>query len=962
MKKIAKIASLIFVCVMLFATLAMSVYAEETAENTELNDIFQFVEYSLSENGEPTFGFTLNLAAKEAYENQIGKSVDIGIVIATLESLNGNSPIGADGKPIEVENNNIYVKSLNGLENTSYSFKLVNFAGDIAACKYVVAPYVYDGANTYYYQNGEISETVTGISFDEITTMLHKHTEQTVEAKAPTCTEAGLTEGKVCAECGEVLVEQTEIPALGHADEDENFLCDNGCGTKMLPAANEFVTLEQANKIASLFAHNTYTTDKYYITGVITKVVDTTYGNVYIEDENGNTIYIYGLYTYDGKTRYDAMTYKPVVTDEITVLGILGQYNDAAQMKNGWIDEIVKHECDYSVAATCASGVTCSICGAVQEGSQPVDHVYVNGVCSVCGDTQGMSATDNKYTFSSFPAGTQYAKNEEHVLDDNTIMITNDAHFTTELRLYSSSSNNAYAIIKSVNAISKIAVNAGNKVDVLVVYGSNDEGATWTTVAEISVSSTSYKDYTADLGGYYKWLKLDVKGSNQVRLKSMTLTTVVCTHLSTEESTTSATCTENGYTITSCTACGEIINKVQVEDAHHTYKSVVTNPTCLDNGYTTFTCEACGDSYEEAGEIALGHTYENGACIRCGLADTHVHSYEETVTDPTCTAQGYTTYTCACEDTYVGNYVDALGHIDEDGNYKCDRCATRMAPEADSTLTIAQAIALGKTFTKDSYSSDKYYISGTIQEITQTYYGNVYITDGTNKILVYGLYSADGKTAYNAMSPKPVVGEEITVYGVIGYYTEAQMKNAWVTEHAVHEHDFSEATCEAPKTCNICKITEGDKADHNMVDGVCSVCGHKEGEATPTETTLSFASTANRESQTSNSQVWKQGNVVFTNNKANSSNAVANYSNPVRLYQGSQVIIEATGQSITKIVFSTSESKYTTALKNSLANCGGTVTTNGNTITVEFSAPVDNLNISSLTAQVRLKSIVVYSI
>ena len=29
---------------------------------------------------------------------------------------------------------------------------------------------------------------------------------------------------------------------------------------------------------------------------------------------------------------------------------------------------------------------------------------------------------------------------------------------------------------------------------------------------------------------------------------------------------------------------------------------------------------------------------------------------------PTCTEQGYTTYTCACGDTYKDNYVDATGH------------------------------------------------------------------------------------------------------------------------------------------------------------------------------------------------------------------------------------------------------------------------------------------------------------
>ncbi|MBR3952905.1 MAG: dockerin type I repeat-containing protein, partial [Oscillospiraceae bacterium] len=42
------------------------------------------------------------------------------------------------------------------------------------------------------------------------------HTEVIDEAVAPTCTETGLTEGKHCSVCGEVLAAQTVVDALGH--------------------------------------------------------------------------------------------------------------------------------------------------------------------------------------------------------------------------------------------------------------------------------------------------------------------------------------------------------------------------------------------------------------------------------------------------------------------------------------------------------------------------------------------------------------------------------------------------------------------------------------------------------------------------------------------------------------------------------------------------------------------------
>ena len=40
-----------------------------------------------------------------------------------------------------------------------------------------------------------------------------------VMGKDATCTEAGLTDGEECSTCGEILVEQKEIPALGHTEE-----------------------------------------------------------------------------------------------------------------------------------------------------------------------------------------------------------------------------------------------------------------------------------------------------------------------------------------------------------------------------------------------------------------------------------------------------------------------------------------------------------------------------------------------------------------------------------------------------------------------------------------------------------------------------------------------------------------------------------------------------------------------
>ena len=102
-------------------------------------------------------------------------------------------------------------------------------------------------------------------------------------------------------------------------------------------------------------------------------------------------------------------------------------------------------------------------------------------------------------------------------------------------------------------------------------------------------------------------------------------------------------------------------------------------------------------------------------------------------------------------------------------------------PAADSTLTIAQAIALGETKVKDQYTTGKYYVTGVITSITSDTYGNMTISDGTNEILVYGTFDATGANRYDAMANKPVVGDTVTVYGIVGMYNAAQLKNAWIT-------------------------------------------------------------------------------------------------------------------------------------------------------------------------------------
>jgi hypothetical protein len=74
----------------------------------------------------------------------------------------------------------------------------------------------------------------------------------------------------------------------------------------------------------------------------------------------------------------------------------------------------------------------------------------------------------------------------------------------------------------------------------------------------------------------------------------------------------------NPHTIGGCS-----LEYIQVWENYHThvYESAVTAPTCTEQGYTTYTC-ACGNGYTADFVDATGHSYENGICTSCGIVHT----------------------------------------------------------------------------------------------------------------------------------------------------------------------------------------------------------------------------------------------------------------------------------------------------------------------------------------------------
>ena len=93
---------------------------------------------------------------------------------------------------------------------------------------------------------------------------------------------------------------------------------------------------------------------------------------------------------------------------------------------------------------------------------------------------------------------------------------------------------------------------------------------------------------------------------------------------------------------------------------------------------------------------------ENGRALRAAFeegsvlvsAAPHMHDYAVTVTAPTCTAKGYTTHTCACGDSYVDAYTDALGHAWDSGK------VTKPATETEDGVKTFTCTRCGETKTE----------------------------------------------------------------------------------------------------------------------------------------------------------------------------------------------------------------------------------------------------------------------
>lgn len=344
-----------------------------------------------------------NTAKRTSYSTSKQVWEENGITVTNTGS------VGDYANPVRFYKSSKVVIDYPGMTKIEFTCSTADYAGVLATslgtkASGQVVTVEFDAPQDSYTATMSSAQTrVSSIKIEAASGVEHEHIGGVATCSAP----------GVCIDCDAEYLDK-----LACVDGDGNILCDT-CGAFM---PNSVLTLEQANGLGNKQDTNSYTTDKFYVEGIITDIDSTTYGNMTIKDDAGNTFYIYGVYSQDGKTRYDAMTIKPVVGDKIKVYGEIGNYNGDAQMRNGWMTNLnVLHEHKYS-DPTCTVAAKCTLCGKVDgeplahTDENPKDHkcdgcgtgvnadLHVgnsNGICDYCGQSAeqgGNTPSEPKWT------------------------------------------------------------------------------------------------------------------------------------------------------------------------------------------------------------------------------------------------------------------------------------------------------------------------------------------------------------------------------------------------------------------------------------------------------------------------------------------------------------------------------------------------------------------------------------
>lgn len=688
----------------------------------------------------------------------------------------------------------------------------------------------------------------------------------------------------------------------------------------------------------------------YELTGEITNVTNTTYGNFYLKDATGEVL-IYGLCSPSGEQKYWAES-GAKVGDTITVQTVRTSYNGTPQGKDAIFVSLVPGEG-----------------GGDEPTPEPAEGPYASDVAFVCSTDDSTNAvyslgatTINGNAVTGFKLG---KGKQTGLFKSAAVGVSGDKYLNLYAVAWKGGDAKLYFRVDGgTTQTLAIAPNDGasnNAPYTALTFAETDHysvkltGLTASSTIEFSTDPNFELTSADEAISYARAIVCGVKltdepiegegGGTEEPTPGPEGTVTIAEAIAAADNT--AITIENA-TVVGVYARGVLVEDatgkllvyagsavsakvgdvVKVEGSMATYGGLrqVGTPTVTVTGTTSYSYPtatvmdgAAMDAYlsnpeikyvEYTGTLAINGYYYNvtvdGAATAVGsLAYVIEGTVDASLDGQEIVVKGWTIGFSGGK--YVNTMITSVT--------AADGGTTEPTPEPEPTPGDVQKVTVAQ-FLAASEGDTVYELTGIIKNVANTNYGNFDLQDETGSVYVYGIYDADGNKVFTSLGLKE--GDTLTMRGVrTSYNDEPQVGNGVYVSHVVGD---------AP-------------------------------EQPANSATLSFTDVANRTSFSTEQQVWEQNGVKLTNDKAGSTSDVADYSAPARFYQSSSLKVEGE-KAMTKIEFACNSGTYATNLQNSITS--GNVTVDGSTVTVTLSSAATSYSVASLAKQVRMNSLTVY--
>ena len=551
----------------------------------------------------------------------------------------------------------------------------------------------------------------------------HKNTTAIGTHKEATCTEAGITAGVKCADCGETITAQETISATGHnivdgactkCDYESPTVGDNITVTTNVATYATNNGWKNESKYSSInmdsvidvTVSGTTNTGKYYTNGTNWRIYQSENATITVKAADGYTIvsvkFTYSVantgYLFFNGTQVKTGTVVAINSDSATFnAGNTGTATNG-QVRFTEIEVVYAKssgaECTHenttttvTKEATCTNTgttqITCKTCGVTVGGDiiPVLGHNYVDGVCSRC-----ENELPEKVIFDIAPKGEAKDADGNSITSIKTYTENNyNLIFTPSGKVYTAARDvkgNVCIKLGSASEVGSINFTVPNEVIYVVVnvagYKAND--------VTIKINGVTYEITTHGNDGEYTAITIDTTENKTVTVETTTdgyramIDSIVygfkqCTHANTTTTTVNATCTVAGSTTVVCDDCGETVSTTEIPATGHTKGAAATCTTAQE-------CTVCHIELEKA----LGHNLDAGtettaptctaagvltkSCSRCSYTETSAiaalgHNLVDVAgKDATCTEPGYTVYKdCSrCDHIEGKTEIPATGH------------------------------------------------------------------------------------------------------------------------------------------------------------------------------------------------------------------------------------------------------------------------------------------------------------